>query len=81
LPDGRSIHDIATRRDVINFERHEIAPAKLTIDSKVKQRQVPNSAFDLKLSPDGPDVLRAKRRLCPDDLPLVPGNVLRGDDT
>jgi hypothetical protein len=77
LPNGRSIRCIATRCDVIDFEHHEITTTQLTIDSEIKQRQVANAAFDLKPSPDGPDVLGAKRRLRSNDLSLIPWNTLR----
>jgi hypothetical protein len=81
LSDSRSIRGIAIRRDIINFEGHEIATTELAIDSEVEERKVPNAAFDLKLSSDRPNVLGAKRRLCPDDLPFIPGDVLRAEGT
>jgi hypothetical protein len=82
LADARSIGRIAARRNVIDSQSDYVASTEFAIDSDVEQRQIANATFDLKLSSDGPDVLRAKWRLCADDFSLIPryalGNVLAG---
>ena len=72
LSDGRSVNRIAVRRNVIDLERHDVEPTKLTVDGKIEQSKVAYTAFHLKLGPNRPDVLGAERLLRPDDLALVP---------
>lgn len=49
------------------------ASAKLTVDGRVEQRQIPQLVGVLKVDADGPDVFGLQRRLLSRQLPLVPG--------
>jgi hypothetical protein len=48
-------------------------PRKLAIDGEIEHRHVAGPLLNLKLCPYGPDVPCQQRRLCSDQLPLIPG--------
>jgi hypothetical protein len=73
-----AIRCIPAARDVINLEGYDIAATELAVDGEVEKSKIPSSTFNPELCPDGPDVLRAKWRLRPDELSLVPRDMLSG---
>ena len=78
LPNGSLVNRIATRCNVIDLECHDVATAKLAVDSEVEQSKIADATFDLELCPDRLDILGAEWRLRADDLALVPRNTPRG---
>src|SRR5260370_36048009 len=53
-------------------------PRSLLSIAQIEHGEVANSAFNLKLRPDQPDVFWAQRRLCPCQLAFVPRHALVG---
>jgi hypothetical protein len=47
LPNACTIGRIAAWRDIVDFQRYDIAATKLAVDGNVKQRQIARPAFDL----------------------------------
>lgn len=74
LPDGRPVHRVSTRGDVIDANGNNIAAAKLAIDRQVEESKVAFLAINLELRSDRSDVARSQRRFCADELPIVPGH-------
>jgi hypothetical protein len=68
---------LAVRGNVFDLHRDDIAASQLAIDGQIEHCQIAGSPFDLKLGPNGPDVPCQKRRLCSDELPLVPRRTFR----
>jgi hypothetical protein len=64
---------VAASSNIIDLERHHIAAAELAINRQVKQCEVADATFDLKLRPNGPDMLGAERRFAPMIFPLFQG--------
>jgi hypothetical protein len=46
LPDCSPVCRIATRRNVIDLERDDIATAQLAVDGEIEQSEVANTTFD-----------------------------------
>ena len=57
LADRCSVDRISMRRNVLDFERHNIATAQLAVDRQIEHRQIADASLDLELGSDGPDVL------------------------
>jgi hypothetical protein len=60
-----AIRRVAAGGDVLNPDGNDVTAAKLAVDCQIEHREVANSAFDLELRPDRPDMFRSQRRLCP----------------
>src|SRR5260370_11746648 len=78
-----AIRRIATGGDILDQDGDDVTAAKLAVDRQIEHREVANSAFDLELRPDRPDVFWSERWLCPCQLAFVPRHALwgrRGDD-
>ena len=73
LPDGGAIDGVSIRRNVVDLESHDIAPAQLAVDGEIEYRQVTGASLDLQLGPDRPNMLWPQRGLWPDQLAFVPG--------
>ena len=76
LADRCAVHGIAVRGDILDLQAHEITTAKLAVDGKIEQSQIPGSAGDLQSRPDGPDVFWLEWRFRSSELPFVPWSVL-----
>ena len=63
-PLGLLLHDNCQRRNrsaldnVVDAKSDQIAPAQLTVDRKVEQREFPGSMIQLQSNPDGPELLQ-----------------------
>jgi len=44
--------------NVVDAKSDQIAPAQLTVDRKVEQREFPGSMIQLQSNPDGPELLQ-----------------------
>jgi len=64
---------VAAGSDILDPDGNDVAATKLAVDCQIEHGEVTNSAFDLELRSNGPDVFRAQRRLYPGQLALVPG--------
>ena len=73
LSNGGSLHGVAMRRNVLDFQAHHIAAAKLAVDGEIEQRKVAYLTLHLQPRPDRPDMLGLQGRFRADDLALVPG--------
>src|SRR5262245_26255552 len=73
-----AIRRIAAGGDILDPDSDDVTAAKLAVDCQIEHRKVTNSAFDLELRPDRPDVLWSQRRLCPCQLAFVPRHALVG---
>src|SRR3979409_2049598 len=63
---------------ILDPDGDDITAAKLAVDRQIEHREVANSAFDLELRPDRPDVFWSRRWLCPCQLAFVPRHALVG---
>jgi hypothetical protein len=72
LPNGCPIDGIPTRCHVIHAYGHEITSAQLAVDGEVEQSEVALSIRRLQLCPDGPNMAGPQRRLCANQLALIP---------
>ena len=76
---GFLLHDNCPRRNrstldnVVDAKSDQIAPAQLTVDRKVEQREFPGSMIQLQSNPDGPDFLSFSGGFWPSSLPLFHG--------
>src|SRR5258708_12742047 len=73
LPDRCAIRRVAAGSDILDPDGNDVAATKLAVDCQIEHGEVTNSAFDLELRSNGPDVFWTQRRLCPGQLALVPG--------
>ena len=80
LADGCAIHRVAARGDVIDANGNHVAAAQLAVDRQVEEGEIALLALDLQLRSDRPDVARSQRRLCADELALVPRHANGLDD-
>jgi len=80
LADGRPVHRVTTRGDVIPANGDNVAAAQLAVDGKIEKGEISLLAFDLQLGPNRPDVARPQRWLRADKLALVPGHASPFDD-
>src|SRR5882757_6509361 len=71
-----AIRRVAAGGDILDPDGDDVTATKLAIDRQVEHREVTNSAFDLELRPDRPDVFWSQRRLCPCQPAFVPGHAL-----
>src|SRR3977135_4088913 len=78
LSDRCAIRRVAAGGDILDPDGDDVTAAKLAVDRQIEHREVANSAFDLELRPDRPDVFGSQRRLCSGQLALVQGTRLRG---
>jgi hypothetical protein len=76
LLDRCAIRRVAAGSDILDSDGNDVTATKLAVDCKIEHGEVTNSAFDLELRSNGPDVFWAQRRLCPVSLPLFQGNRL-----
>ena len=60
------------RRDVLDFEAHDIAAAKLAVDGEIEQSKVAHLALHLQSGADRPDVLGLQGRFRANKLAFVP---------
>ena len=72
LPNGGALHRVAMRRDVLDFQAHHIATAKLAVDGEIEQRKIAHLALHLQPGPDRPDMLGLQGRFRTNKLALVP---------
>ncbi len=83
LSNGCAIRRVAAGGDILDPYGDDVAAAKLAVDRQIEHREVANSAFDLELRPDRPDMFRSQRRLASCQLAFVLGHALvrrRGDN-
>src|ERR1700716_3441135 len=73
LSDGCAIRRVAAGGDILDPDGDDVTAAKLAVDCQIEHREVANSAFDLKLRPDRPDMFRPQRRLLPRQLAFFSG--------
>jgi hypothetical protein len=73
-----AIRRVAAGGDILDPDSNDVTAAKLAVDCQIEHREVANSAFDLELCPDRPDMFRSQWRLCPGQLAFVPGHALVG---
>jgi hypothetical protein len=57
LADRSTVESVAVRRDIGDFDRHDIAATQFTVDRQVEQGEVARFASELKVRSDGPDML------------------------
>jgi hypothetical protein len=79
LSDRGPINCVSTRRNILDFEGDDIAATQLAIDGQIEHRQVACPSLDLQLGPDRPYVFWPERRLCPNQLALVPRHAREPD--
>src|SRR5215510_3993020 len=72
LPNGCTIHRIATRRHVVDPNRDNVAATQLAVDRQIEQCEVAFTALHLQFGPDRPDMARPQGWLSTNHLPLVP---------
>jgi hypothetical protein len=72
LANRRPIRDRAVRGDVVNLERHQIAPSQLAVDGEIEECQIPDPLRYLEMSANRPDVLRLEWRFGANELAPVP---------
>src|SRR5437868_5543014 len=75
LADACPIRCVAVWGDIVDFQAHNVAAAKLAVDRDIEERQIASSAGDLKPGPDRPDVFGLEWRFGARELPLVPGRL------
>ena len=63
---------LASRGNILNSNADHVAAAQLAIDCEIEEGQVALAPFDLKFSPDRPDVLGPQGWLGADQFSLVP---------
>jgi hypothetical protein len=73
LPNGGSLHGVAMRRNVLDFQAHHIATAKLAVDGEIEQSKVAHLVLHLQPGADRPDVLGLQGRFRANKLAFVPG--------
>jgi hypothetical protein len=73
LPNGGSLHCIAMGRDVLDFQAHDIATAKLAVDGEIEQSEVADLVLHLQSGADRPDVLGLQGRFRANKLTFIPG--------
>lgn len=78
LDDGGAGQHLVAMSQVANAEGDQIASAKLTVDARVEQRQIPQLVRVLKVDADGPDVFGLQRRLLSRWQPDIRGSALLG---
>jgi hypothetical protein len=71
-----AIRRVAASGDILDPDGDDVTAAKLAVDRQIEHRKVANSAFDLELRPDRPNVLWSQRWLAPVSLPLFQGTRL-----
>ena len=69
---GCAVRSVSARSDILDFDRHDIAPAKLAVDRQIEHGEVAGATFDLEFRPDCPDISGPQRRLRPCQLTFVP---------
>src|SRR3954469_17571840 len=67
-----AIRSVSASGDIVDFDRHDIAAAKLAVDRQIEHGEVSDAAFNLKLRPDRPDMFGPQWRLCSRQLALIP---------
>src|SRR5438477_5510821 len=72
LADRCSLHGVALRGDILDFQAHNVAASELAVDRDIEERQIASSACDLKSRPDRPHVFGLEWRFGSRELPLVP---------
>ena len=73
LPDGRAVHRVAARGDIVDADGDDVTAAKLAVDRQVKEGEIPLLSLDPQLRPDRPDMARTLWRFGVDELAFVPG--------
>jgi hypothetical protein len=73
-----AIRRVAAGGDIPDPDGDDVAAKKLAVDRQIEHREVANSAFDLELRPDRPDMFWSQRRLCSCPPAFVPGHALVG---
>ena len=72
LDDRSAFFHLARGIDIRGFELHEIASARLAVDGRIEERNVPMIFSDFQTHADRPDMFRHQRTLLSDDATLVP---------
>jgi hypothetical protein len=73
-----AIRHVAGGGYILDPDGDDVTTAQLAVDRQIEHREVANSAFDLELRPDRPDVFGSQRPLCPCQLAFVPAHALVG---
>jgi hypothetical protein len=63
--------------NIADAQLHQVTRPQFAVDRKVEQGKLTCSVSDLKANANCPNVLQLQRRLLSDELPFIPGHVLR----
>jgi hypothetical protein len=74
---GSGCH-LVTVTDIPDLQAHEVAAAKLAVDSQVEECELTHPVFHLKADSERPDVLDLERCFLANDLALVPRFAMNG---
>src|SRR5262249_16840555 len=72
LSNGGSIDGITMGCHINNPQAYQVAPPKFAVDGEVEQCEISEAFQQLEPRSDRPNMFRAKRRLGPGELALVP---------
>src|SRR5260370_2980911 len=73
-----AIRRVAAGGDILDPDGDDVTAAKLAVDRQIEHREVANSAFDLQLRPDRPDVFSSQRWRSACQHAFVPRHALCG---
>src|SRR5262245_5495803 len=72
LSNGGSIDGITMGCHISNPQAYQVAPPKFAVDGEIEQGEISKAFQQLESRSDRPNMFRAKRRLGPGELALVP---------
>jgi hypothetical protein len=65
LKDSGTPPRASSRQDVSKAQSNHVTASKLAVDRQVEKGEIPDALFNLDPHPDGPDMHRPERKLCP----------------